>query len=135
LADANKKASAQKRAAAKLAANRLIKDGEGHLTAGTWSAARTAFRAALAKDSRSARARAGLGRAAFQQKKFGEAAEHYLKASKLNKRNAEYEVQLGMAYFKQKRYLDAKKRWERVLSLKPGHGKAIKYLKIVEKKL
>ena len=134
-AAAAKKAKAAKRAEATMAANKLIKEGEGHLAAGKWGAARTAFQSALAKKSRSARARAGLGKAAFQQKKFAEAAENYLKATKLNKRNAEYEVQLGMAYFKQKKYADAKKRWERALSLKPGHAKATRYLKIVQKKL
>ncbi|MEE2787420.1 MAG: protein kinase [Myxococcota bacterium] len=113
----------------------VLKNGRTQLTAGRFDQAAKMFKAALRKNSKSAAAHAGLGRVAFQRKQFSQMAKHYKKSTRFAPRNAEYHVQLGLARFKLKKYADAKVSLTKALSIKPNHGKAKKYLRVVEKRL
>jgi tetratricopeptide (TPR) repeat protein len=114
--------------------------GLAHMRASRVDAAIGEFRLALARDPRSANARANLGQIRYEQgasllesRRFAEAAETLREAAELMPDSSEAQNDLGVALASMGRIADALPRFQRAVALKPDFVEAQRNLTAAER--
>jgi tetratricopeptide (TPR) repeat protein len=105
----------------------LLAEGRRAFEAHDWLRARASFEEAMEMAPRDRRAQAWLGRTAFQQGRFGEAAR-LLEPIYRDEGN----VDLGKAYVRVGRIQEARRQFELVLQRAPNHAEAREALAALE---
>ncbi len=113
------------------ASKKMLEDAKALLKAGRYPEARQAFSLIKSPKRERSEAMVGLGQIAFQEEKYGEAADMAKKAG----RNKEAQILLGDAYFKLQQYGDAKKAYEEALKIDPKNDTARHKLELASRRM
>jgi predicted Zn-dependent protease len=116
------------RSARREAASRFVAEGRGHLRARRLGEARAAFACAGRLEPGSAAVQGGLGRVAFEQGRYAEAARHLERALASRPGSTGLRIVLGSAYLRMGKSGDARRQWERVLAQDPDNRAAKRLL-------
>lgn len=114
-------------------ARELVRAGDKLYAAGQIDAAARQYKDALTVQPSSHQAASGLGRIAFNQAAYAEAAGYFRRAVKASPSNGDYRIRYGDALFKLDQFADAKAQYAKAQSL--GSAQAEGRLKKVEAKL
>lgn len=117
-----------------LLAARWVKTGNSKLAVGNLGDARNAFQRAVAADSTSHAALAGLAEVSYNESDYTRAVLAAKRALASSPSSSPYRMLLAKSYYKLLRYDDAIEQWRKVLELDPKNTAAQKNIEMAERR-
>ena len=117
-----------------IVAAQWIKSGTLKLASGNLGEARNAFQRAVAADSTSHAALAGLAEVAYNESDYTRAVLAAKRALANAPSSTAYRMLLAKSYYKLLRYDDAIKQWQKVLEIEPNNAAAQKNIEMAERR-